>query len=582
MASLVDLHGVDMALKTSECLVRKLQIAANVFKSQSQKKLVLKLITLLEQVARRRSALLKYRWQFKKSGTNTEQVKTTQTVLIRTCAAADKILARILTQYPDTILDANNNQHENNNTIRTAQMANDATALLSCKTANPEMLESLRLVIENLRQIETSYDFHGQIICDASTLIPIQDNNDSDNDSDENKNKNKNKNKNNHCDYSLENFAYGSTPLSTWLELMSDIQTQGLETKVEWGIMGSSCGWMVFYAALLTEEMAQGWEILPSLHATAVEIADTNISNPSIRKLVQFHCQDALKADISTCGAILIAGQCWEPWLLDAMYSKIQMECKIGTILLTYNGNTSLENWSKSKTTTSNRNFKFIFKKRLPVSWGTVDFHVWVLEETTAIVEIPPTAMVRQATPQDSVPTLTKLINDAYKVGEFGIFVDDAENPFYRMLGSDIEELINQNNLLLLIELSSSNIIGCVKLNKKIEETKEGVVGEWGCLAVHSDHQKKGYGTLLQTTAEMYLKEAGCTIAQLELLTPKNWKHDHKERLRQWYVEKLGYSFKVKGDYVNSTESIPEGTKLFERFLLATDADFTVYRRRIP
>ena len=199
---------------------------------------------------------------------------------------------------------------------------------------------------------------------------------------------------------------------------------------------------------------------------------------------------------------------------------------------------------------------------------------------------------VRPAASDDSISDLTMLINNAYKVGEAGIMVDNKENPFFRMLEEDVSELVNKENLFVLVSttLSSSSssfepgdIIGCVKIDKNVDETSEGErVGEWGGLAVHPDYQNKGYGTLLQAAAERALKDAGCIVAQLELLTPSNWEHAHKERLRQWYVEKLGYSLKVPGDYEKSTTSMPKGTRLLERFLLATASDFTVYRRKIP
>ena len=187
---------------------------------------------------------------------------------------------------------------------------------------------------------------------------------------------------------------------------------------------------------------------------------------------------------------------------------------------------------------------------------------------------------IRLATVTDSVPYLTALINNAYKVGEAGIMVDTAKHPFHRMLEADVTLLVQDKHLLVLVLATA--IIGCVKVKPNIETTALGLVGEWGGLAVHPDHQHQGYGSLLHTAAEHCLKEHGCIIAQLELLTPSDWKHDHKERLRRWYVGKLGYQLKVPGDYVNSTSTVPSGTLLLGRFLLTTNADFTIYQRRIP
>jgi len=241
----------------------------------------------------------------------------------------------------------------------------------------------LERIVARLREAESSYDFHGQIICDADALLPPDDNDDDDDDVDD--------------DYSLENFAYGSTPLSTWLRLMEEIQSEGHSPEVSWGVMGSSCGWMVFYASVISGRVAHGWEILPSLHQCAVRVAEEEVASGSyekehdlMRDLMQFHCEDALKANVAQCGAIVIAGQCWEAWLLHAMYKKIRAECGVGTLLLDYNGGLSelLDKEKKKKQDGEEENktteelclFRLLFVLPLPVSWGTVEFHVWVLE----------------------------------------------------------------------------------------------------------------------------------------------------------------------------------------------------------
>ena len=65
-------------------------------------------------------------------------------------------------------------------------------------------------------------------------------------------------------------------------------------------------------------------------------------------------------------------------------------------------------------------------------------------------------------------------------------------------------------------------------------------------------------------------------------LTPlSSPRHDHKERLRAWYVARLGYDLQVPGDYMASTTRLPRGTLLLGRFELAVESDFTVYRRSI-
>ena len=195
--------------------------------------------------------------------------------------------------------------------------------------------------------------------------------------------------------------------------------------------------------------------------------------------------------------------------------------------------------------------------------------------------------------------TLTDMINAAYKVGEAGIMVDTAEHPFHRMLLTDVTDLITKESILVAHcrpmasqqqpgtgEEAPWRLAGCVKVDvgASTPEDKDAgqVVGEWGCLCVNEEHQGQGLGSLLVSAAEEHLRTVGgCDTSQLELLTPSNWQHEHKERLRVWYTHKLGYELKEgSGKYAESTETIKEGVCLLGRFLLATDSDFTVYRRR--
>ena len=169
--------------------------------------------------------------------------------------------------------------------------------------------------------------------------------------------------------------------------------------------------------------------------------------------------------------------------------------------------------------------------------------------------------------------TLTVLINSAYKVGELGIMTDTQEAPFLRMTEYEVSSLVSSNKML--VASSGEHLVGCVKV-----DMLEGDVGEWGCLAVHESWQGKGLGSKLVDAAECHLRLKGCTVLQIELLTPSNWLHKHKERLRTWYL-KLGYRLKALDDYRASTVTVSEGTLLLGRFLLATDADFTTYQKEV-
>mmetsp|Transcript_33810 Transcript_33810/g.48059 ORF Transcript_33810/g.48059 Transcript_33810/m.48059 type:complete len:215 (+) Transcript_33810:107-751(+) len=176
---------------------------------------------------------------------------------------------------------------------------------------------------------------------------------------------------------------------------------------------------------------------------------------------------------------------------------------------------------------------------------------------------------------QGMVNQLTQIINDSYRVGETGIIVDTPENPFERATPEEVADLVT-NNKLLALSTADGSAIGCAKI-ERITDT----VGEWGCFAVHKDYQGKGCGNLLVHEIERYMKhDLEYKTAQLELLAPSNWKHQHKERLRSWYV-RMGYTLRVPNDYKASTENLSQGSILGGRFVLATDADFTAYQKRL-
>ena len=208
-----------------------------------------------------------------------------------------------------------------------------------------------------------------------------------------------------------------------------------------------------------------------------------------------------------------------------------------------------------------------------------------------------PTLAVRLATNQDDASAIATILNEAYRVGEKGILVDTAEVPLERATVEEVEDMVAKKKLSLLLSSSptaatdesqndsmdrnnsdsASTIIGCVKTEIPVNDDEPNV-GEWGCLALAKEHQSKGYAKQLVRAAEKRIWEHGCTVCQLELLAPTNWKHQHKERLRQWYT-RLGYDLQHSNDYDASTMRLPEGSVLGDRFVLATDGDFTCYRK---
>ncbi|KXZ49842.1 hypothetical protein GPECTOR_19g293 [Gonium pectorale] len=143
--------------------------------------------------------------------------------------------------------------------------------------------------------------------------------------------------------YSLDNFAYGSTPYATWLKVLSaagDAVEAAMATAGrEYVVWGSSCGWLVLYGALTYGWRSRGVEILACLHETAVQVAaQLPAGGPPGSAAASFRCGDLLLDDVSGAGLVLLADQCWDPQLAAAAAAKLGRELLQGALCVSYSG----------------------------------------------------------------------------------------------------------------------------------------------------------------------------------------------------------------------------------------------------
>ena len=205
------------------------------------------------------------------------------------------------------------------------------------------------------------------------------------------------------------------------------------------------------------------------------------------------------------------------------------------------------------------------------------------------VMETASSARVRWATANDDVSFLThEIINPAYLVGERGII----QEPFQRTNEAEVKEWID-NQELLIVAISdddslekddddqtvnnneSDAILGCVRVESKPTKVK------WGCLAVHPEHQGKGYGRELVHAIEKYAIREGKQQIELELLIPRYWYHEHKERLRTWYTKSLGYVLANPDQAKDEASLFTKGRVLMEGIVLETDSDFLIYEKSL-
>ena len=91
-----------------------------------------------------------------------------------------------------------------------------------------------------------------------------------------------------------------------------------------------------------------------------------------------------------------------------------------------------------------------------------------------------------------------------------------------------------------------------------------------GMLSVKPDLLRQGIGLALVQGAENFAIDEGCFSIQLELLQPKDWAHNVKVMLDNWYT-KMGYQ---KGEVLNFSDYYPQLVPL-----LSCDCTFTAYTK---
>lgn len=122
---------------------------------------------------------------------------------------------------------------------------------------------------------------------------------------------------------------------------------------------------------------------------------------------------------------------------------------------------------------------------------------------------------------------LVRLVNEAYDIGERGLWLEGATRTDAAMLAKVIDEL--------LVAVDDGRVVGCVRVHP-IDAT----TADLGLVSVAPDRWGTGLGRDLVRAAEDLMRSRGVTTAQLELLVPRQGVHPDKARLRAWY-ERLGY-----------------------------------------
>ncbi len=133
----------------------------------------------------------------------------------------------------------------------------------------------------------------------------------------------------------------------------------------------------------------------------------------------------------------------------------------------------------------------------------------------TGAAHSSPEVRVRLAEAADT-DALVRLINEAFAVEKIVI---EGE----RIDSEKMRALFETGNFLLLYE--AEQLLGCVYVEVKHER------GYLGLLGVRPDRQKSGFGRRLTSAAEDFLRNAGCKVVDLRIVSARTGLPPIYERL---------------------------------------------------
>ena len=162
----------------------------------------------------------------------------------------------------------------------------------------PKQPRELKRAVNKLRALESKLDFQAELLAEVRRTAESS-------------------------GYSGENFAYGSTPLQSWLALFESRPVQEAlaaagDTPPRFAVLGSSLGSLVVYGACVHGLPSHGIELLPYLAAQAASV----VRAAGVRGAT-FECADMLTCDLSQFGIVMLASQCWDEPLLESIGSKL-------------------------------------------------------------------------------------------------------------------------------------------------------------------------------------------------------------------------------------------------------------------
>lgn len=139
-------------------------------------------------------------------------------------------------------------------------------------------------------------------------------------------------------EYSDGNFAYGQVfyqgfhRLFTTHPVAIDAVKRANVEQLDWFSLGSNIGTETFYSAVALDLNSIGYDVLCPL----VEHSKTFRTQFNLESKTNFHCKDALDADLSNAGIIWVDNQAWDENLSNNIYAKLNQDMIPGALMIEY------------------------------------------------------------------------------------------------------------------------------------------------------------------------------------------------------------------------------------------------------
>jgi GNAT superfamily N-acetyltransferase len=162
---------------------------------------------------------------------------------------------------------------------------------------------------------------------------------------------------------------------------------------------------------------------------------------------------------------------------------------------------------------------------------------------------------------EDLVEALANLINDAYAVGEAGLW----REGWKRTAPAGMAEAVRRGGML--VATVDGRILGCGCVQALDDST-----ADLGLVSAAPDRWGTGVGREIVRAAEEMMRSRGVATMQLDLLVPRGWVHPEKDRLRAWYT-RLGYRIVRTAPFEEMAQH--------EASQLATPCEFLIFQKAL-